>query len=242
MKIPSFVLASSLLQSVACADLEWEKKDLEFHPAVTDTEVKAEFHFANTGTDPITIASVEPACGCTTAVLDKTTYQPGEKGRITTVFTLGQRTGLQNKPIRVAIKGQKEPTILSVIAHLPELVKVSPQFVFWLTGDAPQPKTIDLTVVRDTQIRVGKVTSSDPSMTVALETVQEGKSYKVVVTPGQTDTPASALLSIATEVAPNVHQVFNAYAHVKLSSSRRPKIWVYKDGATTPTVLKNQAP
>ena len=116
-------------------------------------------------------------------------------------------------------------------------MKVSPQLVFWQTGDAPQAKTIELTVMRDTPIRVNKVTSSDPSMKVALETVQEGKSYKVVVTPGQTAAPVSALLSIETEVAPNVHQIFSAYAHIKPSSSRHPKIRVYKDGEAAPTVV-----
>lgn len=241
MKIPPCFLVSLLFPGLAWADLQWEKKDLEFSPAATDTSVKAEFNFTNTGRDAVTIASVEPGCGCTTAVLDKTTYRPGEKGRITSVFTFGQRSGLQNKPLRVFIKGQEQPTVLSIITHLPELVKVSPQLVFWRTGDAPGAKTIELTVMRAAPIRVTKVTSSDPSVKVALETVQEGRSYKVVVTPEQTATPVSALLSIDTEVEPSVHQLFSAYAHIKMSESSRPKITVYKDGEAVPTVVGKES-
>lgn len=234
MKTLSFILSTLVLHGMAFADIQWEKKELEFFPSPTDTSVTAEFHFTNTGAKPVTIASVKPACGCTTAVLDKTTYGPGEHGRITSVFTFGQRTGLQNKQIRVSIKGGETDTILSIITHLPEIMKVSPVVVFWRTGDAPQPKTIELTVGREEPVRVTGVKSSDPSVKVALETVQEGKSYKLVVTPGQTAMPVSSLLTIDTEVAPNVHQLFSAYAHVKLAESSRPKITVFKDGKPVP--------
>ena len=92
--------------------------------------------------------------------------------------------------------------------------------------------------MRDTPIHVTKVTSSDPTLKVALKTVQEGKSYQVVVTPSQTDSPVSALLTIETEIAPKVHQLFSAYAHIKLASAQRPKIWISKDGETAPTLLE----
>lgn len=238
MRFLPLLLVLTLGQSFIYADLQWEKKELEFHPSVTDTSVTAEFNFTNVGPDAVTIRSVETACGCTTANLDKMIYQPGEKGRITAVFTFGQRTGLQNKAIRVFLEGEAKERVLSIITHIPELLKVSPQFVFWQTGEAPQPKTIELTVARNSPIRVTKVSSSDPSIKVALETVQDGKSYKVSVTPGQTDKPLSSLLTIETDVAPNVHQMFSAYAHIKMPGSARPKIFVYKDGESQPTVIE----
>lgn len=241
MKTLSFILSTLVLRGMACADIQWEKKELEFFPSPTDTSVTAEFNFTNTGRKPVTIASIKPACGCTTAVLDKTTFGPGERGRITSVFTFGQRSGLQNKQIRVSVKGEETDTILSIIAHLPELVKVSPAVVFWRTGDAAQPKTIQLTVGREEPIRVTGVKSSDPSVKVALETVQEGKSYKLIVTPDQTATPVSSLLTIDTEVAPNVHQLFSAYAHVKMAESSRPKITVFKDGKAVPAPAGKEA-
>ena len=63
MKTLSLLLASLVMQSLACADLQWERKELEFSPAVTDTSVKAEFKFTNKGRNAVTIASVKSGCG-----------------------------------------------------------------------------------------------------------------------------------------------------------------------------------
>ena len=241
MKTLSFFLASLLMRSLAFADLQWEKKELEFSPAITDTSLKAEFRFTNTGRKPVVIASVKSSCGCTTAVPDKTTYGPGEQGLITAVFTFGQRSGRQNKQVGVTFKGEPAATMLSIIAHLPELVKVSPRLVFWRTGDAPEAKTIEVTVEGKAPVRVKKVTSSDPSVKVALETVEEGRSYKVVVTPQQTAAPVSSLLSIETEVAPRVQQLFSAYAHVKMADASRPKIRVIKSSDAAPSGVGDEA-
>ena len=238
MKTVSILAALYWFQSLAFGGLQWEKKEIEFNPLVTDKEVKADFNFTNAGREPVTIVAVEPGCGCTTAVLEKRTYRPGEKGHIAATFTIGQRTGLQNKPIRVTVRGEKEETVLTMITHIPELMKVSPQLVFWQTGEAPEAKTIELTAMRDAPLRVTKVTSTDPKMKAAIETVQEGKSYKVVVTPAETAAPVSATLTIETELAPNVYQYFTAYAHVKQAKSSRAAIWVYKDGETSPTLVK----
>src|SRR5215211_1822288 len=82
------------------ADLRWEHAVLEFHPTATDAEVKGEFRCENVGKKPITIRSVTPECGCTTALLDKATIQPGEKSVIEATFTIGQRKGRQEKHIR----------------------------------------------------------------------------------------------------------------------------------------------
>src|SRR5437870_5813393 len=71
-----FVIATLLMfQAAAHAGLQWEKKELEFRADASAGEVKAEFNFTNTGDGPVTIESVQSSCGCTTAVLDKKTYQ-----------------------------------------------------------------------------------------------------------------------------------------------------------------------
>lgn len=238
MKMPLACLVALFAGGVARAGLQWEKQELEFHPSVSDTAVTAEFKFTNTGPGTVTIQSIEPACGCTTAVLEKMTYLPGEQGTIRSVFTFGQRTGDQNKAIRVRINGQDKNTILSIIAHIPELLKVSPQLVFWKTGEAPQAKTIELNVTHENPIRVTRVTSSEASVKVALETIQEGKAYRLVVTPAQTKNPVSSLLTIETEVAPKVLQFFSAYARVKQSEPPSGKIWVYKEGESQPAVIE----
>lgn len=238
MKVTACILVILAVSSPALAELKWDKKEWECFPAINDTAVKAEFNFTNTGRDAVTITSVEPGCGCTTASLEKTTFQPGERGHITAVFTLGDRSGLQTKPIRVSIKGEEQITTLSIVAHIPETLKVSPQLVVWQSGDKPQAKTIELVSMRDDPIRVTRVTSSDPAMTVVLQTVKPGKTYRVVVTPAQTANSVAAVVTIEADVAPNVHQVFTAHAHVKPSRAEPEKIFVYQNGQALPPETK----
>jgi hypothetical protein len=197
------------------ATIKWENTQLEFNPTPTDTDVKADYVFTVSGSEPVTIEDVIPSCGCTTTSLDKKTYQPGEKGHIPAKFNIGARTGVQHKTIRVKFKNETAPTNLTLIVHIPELIKISPQFVYWMVGDVAQAKKIDLTVSPDAKVSVTKVFSSDPKIMTGLETVQAGKAYKVVVTPTQTATPLMAVLTIEVSMPPNQQKLMTAYAQIK---------------------------
>jgi len=43
-------------------------------------EAVASFGLVNSGRTPVTIESVTTCCGCTTAELERTVYEPGERG------------------------------------------------------------------------------------------------------------------------------------------------------------------
>ena len=77
--------------------LSWEDQRFETEAGVSDKQAISGFQFSNNGDYPITITSVKTSCGCTTAGLDKKTYQPGENGTITATFEFGQRIGLQRE-------------------------------------------------------------------------------------------------------------------------------------------------
>ena len=86
-----------------------------------------------------------------------------------------------------------------MLIHIPELVKITPSLVFWKIGEAAEPKALELVVSPGAAMRFTKVTSSDPRMTAAVESVEDGKKYKIVVTPQQTATPLAAILWIEIE-------------------------------------------
>ena len=218
MKTLPFLAAFCCFTSLVHAGLQWENKRLEFHPSASDTEVKAEFTFTNTGSEPVTIEAVKPDCDCTAATLEKKIYKPAEKGRISATFNIGQRTGIQDKSIRVTIQGEKEPVLLSMVTYIPELMKITPSLVFWKTGEAPQPKTLELAVSPGTTMRITKVTSSDPRMTATVEAVEEGKKYKVVVTPQQTATPLAAILWMESDAPSDAPRKFTAFAQIRRAS------------------------
>jgi hypothetical protein len=210
-----FLVGILLLASAAArADLKWDTTRLEFHPALTDQEVKAQFPFTNAGTGPVTIDAVESGCGCTTTTLDKLTYQPGEKGSVQALFHIGERTGFQDKIIRVRIHGVRDPVILSMATFIPELMKIEPRFVFWRVGDPPEPRTIKLTVQPEAKLAHLHVISTNPKFKTTLETLREGSAYRLVVTPTDTATNGSAQLAILALADPNIPKRFQALANV----------------------------
>ena len=206
-----------LLGMLACAQaqsaLHWDKKVIELQPGPAEKTARAEFAFTNTGQQPVVIDRVKPSCGCTTTALEKKTYQPGEKGHITAVFTLGSRKGDQAKSIRVEIRGENPATVLTLVTHIGEPARLEPSLVFWRTGEAPRAKTISVKLPLGT--RLTRVTSSDPKFAAMLEPVGEKAEYKITVTPGGTAQKATAVLNIQGMTRANEPRTFQAYAQVK---------------------------
>ena len=106
-----------------------------------------------------------------------------------------------------------------MVTHIPELMKITPSLVFWKTGDDPQPKTRELVVSPGTTLRNAKVTLSDPRMTSTVETVEEGKKYKVMVRPQQMATPLAAILWIESDAPSDAPRKFTVFAQIRRSST-----------------------
>jgi len=216
----SFLLIWALLGMLGFAEaqsaLQWDSKRIEVWPSDADQTARAEFGFTNTGTQPVVIDSVKSSCGCTTTALDKNTYQPGEKGHITAIFTMGRRRGDQVKGINVVVRGEAELTTLTMVTHVPEPIKIDPPFVFWRSGDAPAPKTIQIKFPAGTH--GARVSSSDSKILAVLETISEGTEYRITVTPEGTDRQTMAVLNIQAVSPANEPEVFKAYAQVKGST------------------------
>jgi hypothetical protein len=204
-----------LLPSTLLAGLTWEQTQLEFRPDASALEVHGEFHFTNTGRTAVIIESVTPECGCTTATLEKAVYQPGEKGRIAAVFTIGQRRGDQTKHIRVQIAGEKEPIGLTLLTHIAEAMRLTPDFVYWQAGEPPSPKTITATVIEDKPLTITKISTSNSKFHLEQKAVREGREYRILVTPEDTASDVIAVITIETLAGTEHARTFQAYAQVK---------------------------
>ena len=219
----SLLLAACLLLGLgifvakkpAGAQLKWESKTLEFQPALTEKVITAGFKFTNVGKHPVTIESVKSGCGCTTAIPVRKDFQPGEKGRITATFTIGERTGLQNIPIIVKLLGENERVKLSLIAHIPDLMTVTPQLLYWQVGDAPEPKAVALHVEPGVQLRITNVTSIDPTFKTTLETIEEGREYRLLVQPETTGGTLMAAITIDALISGEIQKSFTVFPNIK---------------------------
>ncbi|MDD2710338.1 MAG: DUF1573 domain-containing protein [Verrucomicrobiae bacterium] len=204
----------------AFAQLQWDKRDLEFHPGAADTNVVARFTFANAGSHPVTILAAKISCGsCAVAELDKKRYRPGERGALTATFDFGQRVGLQTKSIVVQTDDRSEPNaILTFKVHIPELVKITPTLVYWLPGEPRVAKTMTVKVVHDQPINILAIKSSNGRLTAKLKTMKSGSEYEIAVIPADTKQPATAVLQVETDYPRENPRTFNAHAMVKGSS------------------------
>lgn len=206
-----FLAVIFAISTTASAQLKWTKRTLEFHPAVTDTKVVAEFPFINIGTRAVKIDEVKTSCGCTTATLDKQVYAPGEKGKITAVFDIGSRTGIQQKHVYVSSNDPKEPQVmLTFTATIPKLLDVDPIFLNWVRGEELKPKTVTIKVMGNYPVEHLKITSTDPRMTTEVKHEAGSRLFQVICTPR----PAGQGLSAGIEISPDYPKDPPKYYHV----------------------------
>ena len=210
------LLLSLFLAIPAFAQLKWETTEQSLKAKPGDREIVATYRFTNTGTTPITIDDVHTSCGCTTAALAKNKYAPGESGEIVARMDISNRTGHQEKSILVTInQNTRTPTVLRLIADIPEPVVMKPTFVMWGLGEAPKPKTIDIKVTDGFPIKLLKVDIDNPDIKVEVNEVHPGVELEVKVIPKDTSRPEMATLLIRTDYPSDNPQTYYAYAKVK---------------------------
>lgn len=215
MRFAPFACAALWLASPARAGLTWPQKTLSLKADPSAEVVEARYPFTNGGKTPVDIQQVESSCGCTTVELEKRHYEPGESGDIIARFTVGTRVGLQTKTIAVKTNDLPEPVTLTMTVDLPELVRIRPTFVYWMQGDALQPKTMTIEVAPDAPLAELTVQSSNPAMKPVLKEVAKGLRYELTVSPGQTDKVLFSMLTLDCKFGKGAPKTFRAYATVK---------------------------
>ena len=109
----------------------------ETHEFGTITEGPAaeyEFHFVNTGKEPIVLQKVQASCGCTTPTYSKDPVMPGKEGVVKASFNTQGRVGHFEKNITVVsnagtkvlyIKGEVEKAPTSSVPENTSMLKTN---------------------------------------------------------------------------------------------------------------------
>lgn len=218
MKIFSgFLLAAFSFSISAQAALEWESRELDLHPKLSDKEAVAHFKYKNTGDKPVKITTVKPSCGCTTAALAKDLVAPGESGEITATFHIGDRIGLQTKTIHVTTDESPEAsTLLTLKADIPRLLEIAPTFLYWSKTQPVTPRTIEAKVGGDFPVTKLEITSTDPDVKAVAEAVPNEKTFRITVTPKPGNRPINAALKIQPDFPKEAPKIF--YANVRIDA------------------------
>lgn len=123
---------------VADPKISCEEPIFDFGSRDASEVVEHTFELKNTGTSDLVISAVRPACGCTTAQVEKTVITPGETSNLGAQLSLAGRSGEiqkpiliesndpQNSSIQLAIKGivwadfECNPSLLTLRKDSPE--------------------------------------------------------------------------------------------------------------------------
>jgi len=209
----------ALATPLRAQQLQWESEDLKFNPSPTDTTVVAHFKFQNIGAADVKIASISSSCSCTTLDLTKRSIPPNELGEIIATFTIGTRTGLQEKTIMVESNDRNRPvTMLLMKVTIPEVAQMRPSFLYWLPTEALTPKEINFKVMNGFPVHAITVESSNPKVAAKVEPVKPEQEYRIIVTPSKTDQQIMAMLSIKTDYPPESPKIF--YANVRVQPEK----------------------
>ena len=222
MKRFSIFLGIAVVSSASLmrAELTWDARKIELTPSVFDTAADAKFGFVNSGEQPVTIQSAKSSCGCTIPKLEKNTYAPGERGEIVAHFTIGDRRGIQNVAIQVAIQGKQPPDVLSLVLKIPNPASITPSMLVWGKDESNTAKTITVEAAEGLPLRIEKVQPSSADFETRVETDEEGAKYRIVVTPKSTARSSVAVLNIDTLLA-GKKKMLQAYAQVRAAGPPR---------------------
>ena len=99
--------------------LEWEKSIIAVEAKPGADTVLVAYLFKNTGTSPVQILEITTSCSCTDATPSSSEIAAGCSGSVDVVFTIGRRTGAQEKEIFVRTNDAREPVKLVLKVQIP---------------------------------------------------------------------------------------------------------------------------
>jgi hypothetical protein len=224
MKILSIILFLFAVVP-AYAELKFENPTIEVEAGLDEKTVTRDFKFTNVGDKPVKITSADGGCSCLTVQVGggKFTYAPGDTGILRTTFEVGSFQGSVDKPIHVWLEGDREDSpsgTVTLRVNIPVIIGLEPKTVKWEVGDPAEPKSIDITMNYKQPIHIKSVSTSNDSFSVKLITVEEGKHYKVEVTPSATASAGLSIVRIETDVDVEKQRVQQGFASI--SPPRKP--------------------
>ena len=138
---------------IACASfldastLVWDHTEVRIKMGPDEKEARASFKVTNEGEKVVRIARVKSNCGCTNTILNKKILPPGESAEIVAIFSKGKRQGLNRNRLQVYLDSQVDALVtLKMNVHIPALIEVRPQIVFWKPESSKTPRPVHLLI------------------------------------------------------------------------------------------------
>lgn len=200
MGIPAVIMVLLAGGSTCLASLQWETTDLQLKARPGQESMTVVFPFRNTGDQPVRILSVDPSCSCVAAGPEKAVCAPGESGAIRVELNLAGYVGRVRRSLAVATDDSAGKFAeLTLTVDIPELVSITPRFLFWRIGDQPEAKSAEIVVTEPRTTTIGEIECDNPHFLARLTPGPAGR-YQLMVKPVDTQQPADATVRVAVSV------------------------------------------
>lgn len=192
--------------SLLPAELVFETSKIEMVAGLEDKEVIGVFPFKVVG-ESIKIKSFEARCSCLGARVEpvnpdrsvKLEWKDGESGRFLGRFDVTKFLGTVAKDIVVHLEGQETPVRLTMEVTIPELIKVEPKSLNWVTGSEPEPQTFQITIEDSEPIQILSHKGNNENFPYELKTIEEGRRYEVTVSPKSVSNVGMGMIHLRTD-------------------------------------------
>lgn len=200
---PTLVLClAGFLPGLLRAELATEAAVIELKPKPEDESVTTDFVFFNKGTKPVRVLTIDSACSCLSASLDKAVYAPGEKGVGKAEFKVSSFTGRHEKTVHVQTDDPEQPEwVIQFALEVPEVVKIEPKTLQWWLGEAAEAKTTRVTMTGTAPMKIKNITSTRERVDFTWKEITPGREYEVTVKPQSTAEVMLGALKIETDSA-----------------------------------------
>lgn len=198
--------AAGLTVAVAAAEpdgLHFESDKVEVDAGPGDDTVEVKFAFRNDLDQPVEVVSILSNCGaCLVAEATEGEIAPGASAEIRAVFRTGRFSGTVNQHLNAVFRsgGETFRRVLGVAVTIPEVVVIEPPTIRWDISGELNEQHFTVRMALDEPIHLLQASVSREEFSLRIEEVEEGRLYRVHVTPtGEFPHPLLGLVSFETD-------------------------------------------
>lgn len=193
-------------ERVTVVEARFESGDLVFEPAFQvyraeagQKNVEVNFTVKNTGAESAKVSRLVSGCECLYVEIDQDPVPPGARAIITGLFDTEKLRGQSERKITIEFEGERRPVFLTTRIETEPVYTITEEMTSWGIGSKPETKIVEFRVVRDDPVKVLSAESKRKEVTCELVTVEEGRSYDLLLTPQSTDMSLLGIVRIETD-------------------------------------------
>ncbi|MFM7181696.1 MAG: DUF1573 domain-containing protein [Verrucomicrobiales bacterium] len=179
--------------------------------------VRAEFSFTNKGKGEAIVLSVVSGCQCLEADAPEGPIPAGAEGKVVGFFKIGAYQGLIEKQMAARVRddnGERD-ILLTVAVEVPTVIVVEPGTLTWDVGAAPNPKEFTLKITWPEKVNLKSIECSREEFVLTSRVIEDGKEYRITVTPKTTAQPLLGLVQFRTDSRFEKYRDPMAFVHIK---------------------------